>query len=241
MQMTNAFWCGHWFWCLHRWLGWVFALPGSRRSGRHRFLCQYDVAYWRRGSAVCALYAAAWLLWVNISKPYMPRPLPYLLVLNPLEAATAAIVWQGFRWLRAWLFESWPATIRRQALIAPVLLAFIALSAGVMRVWHFWGDVEWDMATLLASFGLQASLSIVWAAVAIVLMVMGNQKRQRNLWLVGAVLMGVVVVKLFLVELGDRGGVAHIVSFICVGVLLLLVGWFAPVPPKVNPDGGNKP
>lgn len=72
-------------------------------------------------------------------------------------------------------------------------------------------------------------------------MVMGNQKRQRNLWLVGAALMGVVVVKLFLVELGDRGGVARIVSFICVGVLLLLVGWFAPVPPKVNPDGGNKP
>ena len=44
--------------------------------------------------------------------------------------------------------------------------------------------------------------------------------------------MAVVVAKLFLVELGNSGGIARIVSFIVVGLLLLLVGWFAPVPPK---------
>ena len=38
--------------------------------------------------------------------------------------------------------------------------------------------------------------------------------------------------KLFLVELGNSGGIERIASFIIVGLLLLLVGWFAPVPPK---------
>ena len=33
-------------------------------------------------------------------------------------------------------------------------------------------------------------------------------------------------------ELADRGSLYRIVSFIVVGLLLLLVGYFAPVPPK---------
>jgi uncharacterized membrane protein len=40
-----------------------------------------------------------------------------------------------------------------------------------------------------------------------------------------------VVLKLFFVELADTGGVYRIVSFMVVGFLLLLVGYFAPVPP----------
>lgn len=48
----------------------------------------------------------------------------------------------------------------------------------------------------------------------------------------GAALIAVVVAKLFFVELSNRGGLARIVSFIGVGVLLLVVGYFAPLPPK---------
>jgi uncharacterized membrane protein len=44
--------------------------------------------------------------------------------------------------------------------------------------------------------------------------------------------MGLVVVKLFIIELGNSGSISRIVSFIVVGLLLLLVGWYAPVPPK---------
>jgi len=51
-------------------------------------------------------------------------------------------------------------------------------------------------------------------------------------WLIGAALIAVVVAKLFFVELSNRGGLARIVSFIGVGVLLLVVGYFAPLPPK---------
>ncbi|WP_223262174.1 DUF2339 domain-containing protein [Variovorax beijingensis] len=62
----------------------------------------------------------------------------------------------------------------------------------------------------------------------------------------GAALLGVVVLKLFFGELADRGGLFRIVSFIAVGALLPLVGYFAPVPPKkremekdvVLPEGG---
>jgi uncharacterized membrane protein len=41
-----------------------------------------------------------------------------------------------------------------------------------------------------------------------------------------------VVAKLFFVELSNRGGLERIISFIGVGVLLLVVGYFAPLPPR---------
>jgi uncharacterized membrane protein len=41
-----------------------------------------------------------------------------------------------------------------------------------------------------------------------------------------------VVVKLFLVDLSGVGTVERIVSFIVVGVLMLVIGYLSPVPPK---------
>ena len=46
--------------------------------------------------------------------------------------------------------------------------------------------------------------------------------------------MAVVVGKLFLVDLSGIGTVERIVSFIGVGLLMLVVGYFSPVPPKLE-------
>jgi uncharacterized membrane protein len=49
--------------------------------------------------------------------------------------------------------------------------------------------------------------------------------------LISATLLGVTVVKLFFVDLGEIGTVARIVSFITVGILMLVIGYLAPTPP----------
>ena len=64
------------------------------------------------------------------------------------------------------------------------------------------------------------------------LMVLAHRRVQRTLWLVGAGLLGLVVVKLLLVDLSNVGGVERIITFIVVGVLMLVVGYFAPLPPR---------
>ncbi len=48
--------------------------------------------------------------------------------------------------------------------------------------------------------------------------------------------MGLVVLKLFIIDLGNTGTVARIVSFLGVGALLLVVGYFAPAPPRQQAD-----
>ena len=215
-------------WAQLAWLAVPLLLWLALTAWRERL--QPKAVYWQYGSAVAAAVALAWLLWANWTAP-RASSLPYLPLLNPLELATAAIVWQAWRWCGAWLPEHDPDAKKVQIAL-PSTSALFAVSALVMRVWHEYGGVAWRLRELLASFGLQASLSIVWALLAIGLMVRGNQQSARSLWFTGAGLMGVVVAKLFLVELGNSGGLARIVSFIVVGVLLLLVGWFAPMPPR---------
>jgi len=102
--------------------------------------------------------------------------------------------------------------------------------------------VPYQLDALLDSMLVQAGLSIVWTLIALPLMVLGNRLGRRELWLIGAALIALVVAKLFFVELGNRGGLERIVSFIGVGVLLLVVGYFAPLPArKADADQPQEP
>ena len=58
----------------------------------------------------------------------------------------------------------------------------------------------------------------------------GSRKGSRSVWYAGGVLLFFVVLKLFFVDLD--GVVARIISFIAVGVLMLVMGYVAPPPPR---------
>ena len=85
---------------------------------------------------------------------------------------------------------------------------------------------------LRSSVSVQSALSIYWALLAFSGMIWGARNINRWVWLGGTSLMGLVVLKLFIVDLGNTGTVARIISFLGVGALLLVVGYFAPAPPS---------
>ena len=114
---------------------------------------------------------------------------------------------------------------------------FIWVNAFVLRIIHFWKGVPYDLDIMLESQLVQATFSILWASIAVAIMVFSSKKLHRATWMIGAALMGLVVVKLFLVDLSNSGTVERIIAFLVVGVLLLLVGYFSPVPPKNADDG----
>jgi len=87
---------------------------------------------------------------------------------------------------------------------------------------------------MLRSMLVQAALSLFWSVLALCTMVIATRLRMRVLWITGAALMGAVVVKLFLVDLSNIGGIERIVSFIGVGLLMLLIGYLSPVPPRAQ-------
>jgi uncharacterized membrane protein len=89
---------------------------------------------------------------------------------------------------------------------------------------------------LYDSVVVQTALSIYWGLLGFAGMLWGARRAQRPIWLIGAGFMALVVVKLFLIDLGNTGTVERIVSFIGIGILLLVVGYFAPVPPRRAAD-----
>ena len=188
-------------------------------------------------SLLCGGYALMWLVANNALEPRTVQPFTYLPLLNPMDLAGLLV---GALWLRC--VDLWQEEFELESeglrlhLAGSVLLGLTLVSGAVLRLWYFYMGVEWTLHGIMASFSLQAALSIVWATTAIGLMVSGHRLRRRIRWMAGAGLMGVVVLKLFTVELGGSGGIARIVSFIGVGLLLLLVGWFAPVPPREGED-----
>jgi uncharacterized membrane protein len=77
-------------------------------------------------------------------------------------------------------------------------------------------------------------LSLLSTTIALAALV-ANRVAARSGWVAGAALLAIVVAKLFVVDLSRVGSIERIVSFIGVGVLLLAVGYFAPVPARRAP------
>ena len=108
---------------------------------------------------------------------------------------------------------------------------FVFVNAIVFRSVHQWLGVPWRFSALLASKPLQAALTLTWTATALPIMLIATRRAIRPLWMTGAALLAVVVVKLFALDLGSLAGLPRVVAFLGVGVLLLLIGYLAPLPP----------
>ena len=111
----------------------------------------------------------------------------------------------------------------------------------VARTIHHWRDVPWEFVALARSTELQAALSIVWAVIALATMVIAVRLARRAVWMAGASFMGLVVAKLFFVDLSSLGAVTRVVAFLGVGALLVVVGYFAPVVPAATAHEAGDP
>jgi uncharacterized membrane protein len=174
-----------------------------------------------------------WTIYANIKEPGLMTPLPYLPLLNPLDLMIAAALFTFIRW-RGTLNNRDATSVLDNALATA---GFIWLNAIALRSIHFWADVPYRLDRLLDDVLVQATLSILWTSTALVLMILARRNMKRQFWLIGAGLLGVVVLKLFLVDLANTGTIARIVSFLVVGILLLIIGYAAPVPPGEKEAG----
>jgi uncharacterized membrane protein len=176
-----------------------------------------------------------WVLYINFASDGNPAPLPYLPLLNPLDLAVALIAVVFVAWQRAVARIDAPVLLDSLRNAAPAWVGatlFIWANGVLLRSLHHWADVPYRLDPMLRSTLVQASLSVFWTLLAMGAMVFANRRGTRPLWVCGAALLGVVVVKLFIVDLERTSGVERIVSFIVVGVLLLVIGYIAPVPTR---------
>ncbi len=171
--------------------------------------------------------------WVcSLALPGGSSPLPWLPVLNPMEVvqfAALALLWHWCAWGTA---PEWLARVR---VLLTAFAGFAWITSVVLHAVHAWGGVAWD-AHLVGTSLAQTSLTVTWSVLGVIAWVLGSKRGQRSLWLAGALLMGVVLLKLVLVDRHNLGNALGIGSFIAFGLLCTVVGYFAPAPPRAQPS-----
>lgn len=172
-------------------------------------------------------YLAVWSLFTSLTSSADAAPLIYLPFINPLDLAHFAVIVALLVTVRG---VAAPQRVQMYGVLG--LVTFVWLSAVLVRTLHHWYGVPYTPEALMASNLVQASVSIFWSLIAFALMFLATRRAARVIWLVGAVLLGIVVVKLFVVDLDNSGTIARIITFISVGILLVLVGYVSPVPPR---------
>jgi uncharacterized membrane protein len=156
-------------------------------------------------------------------------------IFNPLDLTQAFILVALATWIMQVRREPPLYMTRLPAFVVPMVFAavtFYWINMMALRTIHFWFDVPYTPYALWQSTLVQATLSLLWSTLALATMVFANRRGLRAPWMVGAGLLGAVVAKLFVVELSQVGTVARIVSFIGVGLLVLAIGYLAPVPQR---------
>jgi len=173
----------------------------------------------------------ALLLWTLVSFAFSgnPAPLPYLPVFNPLELIELAILLlAAIRTIRLRL----AGPVKTGWLLSMAILVFFWLNVITGRSVHFFAEVSYRFDALFASSVFQTAIAALWSVLALTLTIGGARREQRRIWLAGAGLLGLVVIKLFFIDLSGTGTIGRIISFLVVGLLMLVIGFFAPLPPK---------
>ncbi len=213
----------------------LLAMVASRADRFEWPLRRHQQAYLWLGAAPLAAFLWFWSLLANAGNAGDPAPLPYLPILNPLDVAQLLALAALVGWWRS-LDEH---GIENAKQVPPAwswtllgVVAFVWLNGVLLRTLHHWGGVPYALEPIARSDLAQTALSVFWTVLALASMLFATRRGYRAFWISGAALMAVVVVKLFIVDLAKVGGVERIVSFIAVGVLMLIIGYVAPVPPR---------
>lgn len=201
-------------------------------------------AYRVTAAAGLAVVMWLWTLLANLGSAGHAPPLPYVPLLNPLDLGVglvlAAIALALHPRFAAALGARLGAGRSPRVFAALAFAGFVWLNAMLLRTFHHHGGVAWRPDAWLSSFPVHTGLALLWTATALVAMWWGARHGRRAPWVAGAVLLGLVVVKLILVDLMAAGTVARIVSFIGVGLLMLVIGYVAPLP-AARVDGDPPP
>lgn len=206
----------------------VAFLPGLRAKLPWP-LQRFEATYFGPGLALLVGAIAVWTLLACLQLGDT-APLPYVPIVNPLELTQLFVLLTTFSWLQ----RNYLAMSDKARWYSWSALAFLVLNNIIARTTHVFADVPFSFSALWNSATYQTAVSIIWTLTALFIMVFATRLKHRTAWIIGSTLLGAVVIKLFLVDLADIGTIARIVSFIVVGLLILLIGYLSPLPPRVK-------
>ena len=186
-----------------------------------------------------------WAIFTNFTYDGVIWGLPYFPLFNLYDVTLWLVVFYG---LGVYLLRQ-PHGMQSRSLLSAIpkndmlliVLALIGLWIGssmLVRTLHaFIGTPLWIGGLYDVTGGawssekVQTGLTILWTLIALVATIIASRYGQRTLWFMGIGLLGIVVLKLVLVDLSQTEAIWRVISFLGAGSLILVIGYLAPLPP----------
>lgn len=226
---------GSWSTYLPAWLMMLVAAAVMVRSRAGAWPTKPISDWYRTFLIPCAVAWGLLLVTVwNLLQDGTMEPLPYLPLLNPLDLTTGFAAVLAIVTVRMLQAESAGSAAARGLLLKLPKIGKIAAYAWfnlmLLRSASHFLHIPYQFDRLASSLFVQAMLSLVWTGTALILMRHACRRKLRSQWSAGAVLLAIVVVKLATVDLSNSGTLERIVSFVGVGLLMVIIGYIAPFP-----------
>jgi uncharacterized membrane protein len=235
-------------WLNHRDLSQNEESTSTNKTSEHGLLYWFN---WQQALLGCAaIFAPIALLWVVLTNWYYDGViwgLSYFPLFNLYDITSWLTLSVGFSLYyisqknrdETLIGASTTAKSKRiftaeNLLIILGLISFWLISSMLVRTLHaFIGTPLWDGAQggAWSSEQVQTGLTILWTLLALVATILASRYWQRALWFMGIGLLGIVVLKLVLVDLSQTEAIWRVISFLGAGSLILLIGYLAPLPP----------
>ena len=205
---------------------------------------------WHKALIGCSyLFVPALLIWVVITNGYhdgIVWNLPYIPVLNLYDIAVLLAMVYGLAVYyvaqNSYISQSAATSgetiannlSKRLNILLKVIgiIGFWVLSSMLVRTLHAYANTPLWINGAWGDDKVQTSLTILWTLTARIATFMSSRNGKRFWWFMGIGLLGVVVLKLVLIDLSQTGAILRVISFLVAGSLILLIGYLAPLPPE---------
>lgn len=198
---------------------------------------RYPKQYYGSVGFLLVLYLLFWLLFQNL---YISRShlLPvFMPILNIKDICSLIAVLSITLWIvnkRNLAIISWEESSLQLLKGFFGFVAFLWINAVMLRSMAIYLDL--DPFHLFRIQVVQMALSILWAICALVVIFVAHVKQWRKFWIAGGLIVGLIIAKLLLIDFADSNTIERVISFISVGILLLITGYIAPIPPKFQEE-----
>ena len=201
-------------------------------------------SYWSIGLLPLISYMAFYLI-VGLGMSGQIIYWPYIPIVNPLEESAIFSLIMLCVWLKLTInylqienkttnFANFKVPLPNLILILLVVLTFLWANSIVLRCLSQTFDITWSTFTLWHNNIVQMTASLLWMLSAVILIAIGHRYSLRKIWFCGQLIQLIVIIKLIFVDIREIDGLLRAFAFIGVALLMLLIGYLAPLPPKQN-------
>lgn len=172
---------------------------------------------------------------------------PYIPIINPLEESAIFSLIMLCVWLKLSMgylqienkttnFTNFKIPLPNLIVVLLMTLTFLWFNSIVLRCLSQAFDITWSSYILWHNNIVQMTASLVWMLTAVILIMIGHRASLRKIWFIGQLIQIIVVIKLIFVDIREIDGLLRAFAFIGVALLMLLIGYLAPLPPKQNDE-----